>query len=221
MRRNYLLLFLSCIIVTGIGCSGPAVTSSDSTGVGGLSLGNIKKDIEGKRGTETLAPGTVIRASLQNSLSTANNASGDPVDLRVIEDVKVNDKVMIPSGSTVKGIVADSTRSGRVKGRASMTLRFTEIILPNGHSYPIEASTISRLAPTTHKKDALMIGGGSGIGAAIGAIAGGGKGAGIGAATGAAAGTGAVLATRGKETGFSSGSTLQIKLTQPLKVATS
>ena len=221
MRRNYQLLFLSCILVTSIACSGPAVTSSDSTGVGGLSLGNLKKDIEEKRGVETLAPGTVIRASLQSSLTTANNVPGDPIDLKVIEDVKVKDKVMIPSGSTVKGVVAESKKSGRVKGRAFMTLRFTEIVLPNGHSYPIEASNISRLAPTSHKQDALMIGGGTGIGAAIGAIAGGGKGAGIGAATGAAAGTGAVLATRGKETGFSSGSTLQIKLTQPLKVAAS
>jgi hypothetical protein len=52
----------------------------------------------------------------------------------------------------------------------------------------------------------------------IGAIAGGGKGAAIGAAAGGGAGTGAVLATRGKETGFASGSTLNVKLTQPVKV---
>ena len=102
-----------------------------------------------------------------------------------------------------------------------MALRFTEIVLPTGQTYPIQASAVSRLAPNSQKRDALMIGGGAGAGALIGAIAGGGKGAAIGAAAGGGAGTGAVLVTRGKETGFPSGSSIQIKLTQPLKVAAS
>ena len=85
----------------------------------------------------------------------------------MINDVKLNDKVLIPSGSTVKGIVAEAKRSGRVKGVAYMALRFNEIILPNGQSYSIQASNVSRLASTTHKRDALMIGGGAGAGALL------------------------------------------------------
>ena len=220
MRWSYQLILLSCILVIGVACSGPAVTSSDSTGVGGPALGIVKKDIDAKKSEETLAPGTVIQASLQHSLTTERNTPGDPISLTVIHDVKLNDKVLIPSGSTVRGIVAEAMRSGRVKGVAYMALRFIEIILPNGQSYSIQASNVSRLAQTTHKRDALMIGGGAGAGTLIGAIAGGGKGAAIGAAAGGAAGTGAVLATRGKETGFPSGSTIPIKLTQPLKIAT-
>jgi len=221
MRWNNQLILLSCILVIGVACSGPAVTSSDSTGVGRPTLGVVKKDIDATKSGETLAPGTVIQASLQHSLTTGHNEPGDPISLTVINDVKLNDKVLIPSGSTVKGIVAEAKRSGRVKGVAYMALRFIEIVLPNGQSYSIQASNVSRLASTTHKRDALMIGGGAGAGTLIGAIAGGGKGAAIGAAAGGAAGTGAVLATRGKETGFSSGSTIPIKLTQPLKIATS
>jgi len=220
MRWSYQLILLSFILVIGVACSGPAVTSSDSTGVGGPALGIAKKDIDAKKSAETLAPGTVIQASLQDSLTTERNEPGDPISLTVVNDVKLNDKVLIPSGSTVKGIVAESKRSGRVKGVAYMALRFIEIILPNGQSYSIQASNVSRLAQTTHKRDALMIGGGAGAGTLIGAIAGGGKGAAIGAAAGGAAGTGAVLATRGKETGFPAGSTIPIKLTQPLKIAT-
>ena len=220
MRWNYQFIFLSCILVIGVACSGPGVTSSDSTGIEGPALGNVKKDTDPKKSAETLAPGTVIQASLQHSLTTERNTPGDPISLTVIHDVKLNDKVLIPSGSTVRGIVAESMRSGRVKGVAYMALRFIEINLPNGQSYSIQASNVSRLAETTHKRDALMIGGGAGAGTLIGAIAGGGKGAAIGAAAGGAAGTGAVLATRGKETGFPSGFTIPIKLTQPLKIAT-
>lgn len=220
MQKSYLPILPGFILVMSIGCSGPSVTNSDGTGVSEQSLSSVKNDIEANK-EETLSAGTVIRASLQHALTTDSNAPGDPFSMKVVDDVKVNDRVVIPIGSTVKGIVAESKRSGRVQGRAYMALKFTEVVLPNGKSYPIQASGASRVAPSTKKKDAMIIGGGAGIGTAIGAIAGGGKGAAIGAATGGAAGTGAVLATRGKETGFSSGSALNIKLTQPLKISLS
>jgi hypothetical protein len=56
MRLSYLLILLSCILVTGISCSGPAVTSSDSTGVAGPALNIAKKDIDAKKNEETLSP---------------------------------------------------------------------------------------------------------------------------------------------------------------------
>ena len=217
MRPNYLLILPGLALILTTGCSGPSVTNSDTSGTADQALSVVKKDIDAK-GDETLAAGTVIHASLQHALTTDSNAPGDPFTAKVVDDVKVNNTVVIPIGSTVKGVIAESKRSGRVKGRAYMALKFTDIVLPNGQSYPIQASGTSRTAPGTKKKDAMIIGGGAGIGTAIGAIAGGGKGAAIGAATGGAAGTGAVLATRGKETGFASGSTLNVKLTQPMKV---
>jgi hypothetical protein len=217
MRKSYLAILGGFLLLMSAACSGPSVTNSDSTGISDEPFGSIKKDIDAKK-EQTLAAGTVIRASFQHSLTTDSNAPGDPFTMKVVDDVKARDKVVIPIGSTVKGVVAESKRSGRVQGRAYMALRFTEVVFPNGQSYPIQASGASRMAPGTKKKDAMIIGGGAGIGTAIGAIAGGGKGAAIGAATGGGAGTGAVLATRGKETGFSSGSSLNIKLTEPLKV---
>ena len=220
MCKNFLLSLCLLTLLFSIACSGPSVTNSDTSSLNDQPLSVTKKDIE-KKADETLAAGTVIRASLQHALSTENNVAGDPFTMKVVDDVKVNDKVAIPIGSTIKGIVAESVRSGRVKGRAYISLRFTDLVLPSGRSYPIQSSSVSHIAPTTKKKDGMMIGGGAGLGAAIGAIAGGGKGAAIGAASGAGAGTGVVLATRGKETGFSAGSTLNIKLAQPLKLTLS
>ncbi len=205
-------------LIFAVGCSGPSVTSSDTTGLEETALPGIRKDLEQSKLQETLAAGTVIRAALQHSLSTENNAPGDTFVMKVVDDLKISNKVVVPKGSTISGVVAESVRSGRVKGRAYMSLKFTELVLPNGKSYPLQASAVSHRAPATKKKDAMIIGGGAGLGTAIGAIAGGGKGAAIGAASGAGAGTGVVLATRGKETGFSSGSTLNVKLTQPIKV---
>ena len=170
MRNGHLMIFPGLALILTAGCTGPSVTSSDTTGAADQALSVVKKDIDAKT-EETLAAGTVIRASLQHALTTDSNAPGDPFTAKVVDDVKVNNTVVIPLGSTVKGVVAESKRSGRVQGRAYMSLKFTEVVLPNGQSYPIQASGTSRTAPGTKKKDAMIIGGGAGIGTAIGAIA--------------------------------------------------
>jgi len=218
MLRNFLALMPTLVLLFNFGCSGPSVTSSDSTGMESKALGVAQSEVAPSKAEETLAAGTVIRAFLEHSLSTENNVAGDPFSMKVVESLKIDDKMIVPIGSTIKGVVAESARSGRVKGRAEMALRFTELILPNGKSYAIQAASVSHIAPATKKRDAMVIGGGAGLGALVGGIAGGGKGAGIGAASGAGAGTGVVLATRGKETGFSAGLALNVKLTEPLKM---
>ncbi len=218
MCRSLCFLFSAIMIVSLAGCSGPAVVSSNTEGLDGQSSSLVRNDIQKMPTDQTLAAGTVIRASLERALSTENNAPGDTFTLTVVDAVKVDDHTVIPVGSTIKGVVAESVRSGRVKGRAHMTLKFTELVLPNGKAYPLQVATVSRMAPSTKKRDAMVIGGGAGLGTLIGAIAGGGKGAAIGAVAGGGAGTGAVLATRGKETGYSSGSTLSLRLNEPLKV---
>jgi len=217
MRNRHLMILPGLALILTAGCTGPSVTSSDTSGAADPGMSVVKQDIDAKK-DETLAAGTVIRTSLQHALTTDSNAPGDPFTAKVVDDVKVNNTVVIPLGSTVKGVVAESRRSGRVKGRAYMSLKFTEVVLPNGQSYPIQAAGTSRTAPGTKKKDAMIIGGGAGIGTAIGAIAGGGKGAGIGAATGAGAGTGVVLATRGDAAEIASETVLQFSLTSPVTV---
>jgi hypothetical protein len=221
MFRNSCKLLSIAVLLLNFGCGGPSATSSDNTVMDPKPLNSAASRTGRAKAQENLAAGTVIRASLEHSLSTENNTAGDPFTMKVVDSLKVDDKTVIPVGSTIKGVVAESLRSGRVKGRAQMSLRFTELVLPNGRSYAIQTASVSHIAPTTKKRDGMMIGGGAGVGALIGGIAGGGKGAGIRAASGAGAGTGLVLATRGKETGFSAGSTLNVKLMEPLKMSLS
>lgn len=163
----------------------------------------------------TLPAGTVIQASLLENLTTKDTVAGREFALQVTSPVVVDGVTVIPSGSKVTGTVAESRRSGRVKGRAYMALTFDSLHVPFG-DYKISAHNVAREAHGTKKRDAAIIGGGAGIGAAIGAIAGGGKGAAIGAAVGGGTGTGVVLATRGKETGFARGEIINTKLTEPL-----
>ncbi len=216
---KHLWFFVSVMLTISLtGCSGPSTVSSDTSDTDDQSTSLVKKAIRETTPEETLVAGTTIRASLEHALSTESAAPGDNFTMKVVDPVRIGNKTVIPIGSTIKGVVADSVRSGRVKGLAHMTLRFTELILPNGKTFPLQAASVSRVAPATKKRDTMMIGGGAGAGALIGAIAGGGKGAAIGALAGGGAGTGVVLATRGKETGFASGTTMNLKLTEPLNV---
>jgi hypothetical protein len=85
--------------------------------------------------------------------------------------------------------------SGKVKGRASITLHFASVAAAGRDDrYDIDA-TYSETAEGTKGSDATKIGVGAGAGAAIGGLLGGKSGAAIGGGTGAAV----VLGTRGKE----------------------
>ena len=117
MRNRHLMILPGLALILTTGCTGPSVTSSDTSGTADPAMSVVKKDIDANKG-ETLAAGTVIHTSLQHALATDSNAPGDPFTAKVVDDVKVNNTVVIPLGSTVKGVVAESKRSGRVKGRA-------------------------------------------------------------------------------------------------------
>ena len=124
---------------------------------------------------------------------------------------------VIPEGATVTGSVVEAERSGRVKGRAIVAIRFNRVTVANT-PYTIDTARITREAEATKGSDAKKIGIGAGVGTAIGAIAGGGKGAAIGAGVGGAAGTGAVLATRGKEVSIPAGTTLRTTIQETVRI---
>src|SRR5206468_12939993 len=117
------------------------------------------------------------------------------------------------------GVITDATRSGKVKGRAHVGMRFTTLVPRGGEErYQIRTAAISRLAPATKKKDAIEIGAPAAGGAIIGGILGGKKGRATGAAAGGGAGTAAVLSTRGKEVQVPKGTALTLKLSEPIAV---
>jgi len=149
----------------------------------------------------TIPAGTEIQARLQDPLDSSVNQSGDTFRAILDRDIIVNGNIVASRGSTLEGRLSNVSRSGRVEGRATMSLRLVSLNV-GGQSYPLQTQVLAFEAESTAKKDATKVGIGAGIGAVIGAIAGGGKGAAIGAAVGGGAGGATVLATRGKEVKF-------------------
>ncbi len=164
-----------------------------------------------------LPEGTMLPLVLETTLSSETSREGDLVEARLSREVRVNDKVTLPAGTTVRGKVTSAIPSGRVKGKAHLGFDFDTLVY-KGKDVPVEGEATEITAPATHKRDAEIIGGGTVGGALIGALVGGKKGAGIGALIGAGAGTGVVLTNTGGEVTVPAGSRVSVKLTREAKI---
>ncbi|MEX2301456.1 MAG: hypothetical protein WD733_11000, partial [Bryobacterales bacterium] len=163
--------------------------------------------------------GTRVPLVLLNSVSTKHASPGDLVYLESVFPVIIEGRILIPPGTYVSGSVTSVKRTGRVKGRGELYLRFEQMILPNGtirdltgrvgsmdgrapEDFDREEGQIK--AESSKGEDGRSVGETAAAGASIGGIAGiaGGRtgmGLGIGAAAGAAAGLIGVLTSRGPE----------------------
>ena len=146
----------------------------------------------------TINAGTQLSVRLAESLSTETIKTGDTFQATLADPVIVNGFVIADKGARVTGRVVESTRAGRVKGTASLTLELVDFASTDGQRVAIQTESFTREGATSRGSDAAKVGAGAAVGAALGAIFGGGKGAAIGAASGAGAGAGTVAMTRGK-----------------------
>ncbi len=176
--------------------------------------------------------GTRIGVVLENGISTATAKPGDSVYFRTSFPITINNKVVVPVGTYLRGEITDTKRPGHVKGKGELRLRLNTMILPNGYTVDMNAephSTDSGSQTKTDSEGKITGPGGKGAdaakiatatvaGAGIGAIAGGGKGAGIGAGTGGLVGLAAVLLSRGPDAQLSRGSSMDLVLERDLQL---
>ena len=173
--------------------------------------------------------GTQLTASLKNSINTQASQVNDRFTMEVTSPSQYN-------GAIIEGRVVQADKSGRVSGRANISLDFDTIRMPDGQTYRFAGiidgvkaangdsvtvnneGTVRDSNQTT--KTATRAGIGAALGAIIGAIAGGGSGAAIGAAVGAGAGAGTVLIQGRDNIDLGEGSTFRITATGPNNVRT-
>ena len=168
----------------------------------------------------TVPAGTAFRVRLETPVGSDSSRVEAPVHARLVNPIVIGGRTVVPAGSPVTGLVTQATRSGKVKGRARLGIRF-QTLEPAGQSahYRISTNTWLGVAPGTKKKDAAEIGIPATGGAIVGGLLGGKKGAAIGAAAGGGGGTAVVLSTRGKEVRLGRGAVLNVRLTEPLTVS--
>jgi type IV secretion system protein VirB10 len=82
--------------------------------------------------TYTVPAGTKVLLQLRSGINTKSAKPGDGVYLASTFPVVLGNRVMIPAGVYVQGIVDHVVRAGHVKGRSQLDMHFTSIIFPNG-----------------------------------------------------------------------------------------
>jgi len=89
-------------------------------------------DIAPVKKTYTVPAGTKVLLELRSAINTKSARPGDGVYLSSTFPVVVGNRVMIPTGVYVQGVVDRVQRGGRVRGKAQLDMHFTSIIFPNG-----------------------------------------------------------------------------------------
>ena len=107
----------------------------------------------------TIPAGTILRVRLNSAIATDTATVEQRVHGTLSSALVVDGRTAVPAGSAVSGYVTGVDRSAKVKGRARLALRFTDLTARDtGERYRISTRTWVREAPGTKKKDALTIG---------------------------------------------------------------
>lgn len=152
--------------------------------------------------------GTEFDVRLAQTLSSDTAHVEDRVEATTMVDLKEGDRVIVPAGSTVRGVVSSVNKAGRVDRKGSLTLAFDRITI-DGQDYPMKATVTQALESEGVKGEIGKIGAGAGVGAIIGGILGGFKGALAGILIG---GGGTIAATDGKDVELAAGTVLRLRL---------
>jgi hypothetical protein len=149
-------------------------------------------------GGVAIPAGTDISIRTIDSVDSERDRRGQTYRASIDQPVIVNGQTVIPRGADAVIMLSDSQQSGKIEGKAVLTLESRSITI-NGRTYDSTSSTVSRESGSRGARSAKVIGGTAALGAIIGAIAGGGRGAAIGAGSGAAVGTAAQVVTSGQK----------------------
>src|SRR5262245_27498386 len=177
------------------------------------------------RGDFIVPDGVLLSARLNQPLGTKYTREGERFTLNVIEPAQYR-------GAVIEAVVTRSDRSGRVSGRADMTVDFERIrtrdgpshdfagtienvLLPNGERVRVDREGNVKEDDSQTSRTVTRSAVGGAIGALIGAIAGGGKGAAIGAFVGAGAGAGSVFVEGRDDLDLPSGAEIAIRASAP------
>jgi len=155
---------------------------------------------------------------LNQSLSSATAKVEDRVTAVVSNDVVVDGRTVVPSGSRLEGTVTVVQPGSKFKGRARLGIRFHTLVLDGGMRVPIQTEALYRDGDSATGVTATKVGGGAAAGAIIGGLLGGKQGAIIGGTIGAGGGTAAVMAGDAKEAVLPSDSQLSMRLTAPVTI---
>ena len=225
----------ACAVLANIASTSPAQTQQATTAAV-VNTPAKSEPVSSATKTFVLPQGTKILLELTNAVNTKTAKPGDGVYLISKFPVTGDNRVLIPVGVRVQGMLDQVVHPGHVKGNAQIAMHFTTVIFPNGTIVNVPGHVDSLPgSPNQRVKDgegtieqssgkgvdagAILKGAsaGAGIGAMGGAAAGNvGAGMGYGALAGAIAGGIYTLFQRGADVDIPQGTLVEMVLQRPL-----
>lgn len=160
--------------------------------------------------------GTLVSVRLLSTVSSNSAKAGEKFDAELAAPLVVNGHTIFDKSARARVRVLSAEASGRLQNPGHLSITLDALQESNGNWESIDTTSLSLKGESHKKRNAVLIGGASAVGAAIGAIAGGGKGAAIGAGSGAGAGTAGAYATGKKDVAFSAETVLKFRTTSDI-----
>jgi hypothetical protein len=164
--------------------------------------------------TGVVPMGTELDVRLERGLSSDTALVEDRFEATTVVDLLANNRVVIPAGSRVRGVVTAVKDAGRFERKGELQLSFDQLTV-DGRNIPIRGTVTQALEAGGYRDDAEKIGAGAAVGAVLGGILGGVKGAITGILIG---GGGVVAATEGEDVNLAAGTILRMRLDQDVNV---
>jgi hypothetical protein len=191
-------------------------SSSSSSSTSSSSTSSSDSRIDDRRGTTRRDQGTIpadqqIDVRLERELTSDSAQVEDRFEATTVVDLYEGNRVLIPAGSVMRGVVSSVNRASRTDRKGSLTVAFDQITV-RGRDYPMRGTVTQALESEGIRGEVGRIGAGSAVGAIIGGILGGAKGAVLGVLIG---GGGTIAATEGKDVHLPPGTILRVRLDTP------
>lgn len=210
----------TAVFMAFLACGGCATMNTGGTSTPGDTpvgtTGTVPSDpvqVEGSR-RGVIPVGQELDVRLQSSLSSATATPEQRFQATTAVDVRQGETVLIPAGTTVRGIVSSVDAAGRVDRSGRLTLAFDQMTV-RGREYPIRAMATQVFESRGIREEAGTVGTAGAVGAIVGGIIGGLRGALIGAVVGSG---GVIAATEGKDIELPAGTIIRIRLDSPLEL---
>ncbi|MHB8078100.1 MAG: hypothetical protein ACYDIE_02430 [Candidatus Krumholzibacteriia bacterium] len=110
--------------------------------------------------TLVIPDGTYVVAVLDAGISTNTNRSGDRFSATTVGPILVGRRTVVSAGARIHGILRDVQASGRIGGRAGMTLIYQGIVDLKGTNHAILALPLRLLAASRTRGGAANAGAG-------------------------------------------------------------
>ena len=204
---------LAIVFVAGVGCAArdrnTSIAPPPYSPPSSSSTTRINNDDPG-----TIPVGQEIDVRLQSSLSSESATLEQRFETTTAVDITQNGRVLVPAGSTVRGIVSGVDRASRLDRSGALTLSFDRMSV-NGREMTIRATATDVFESEGIRDEGRTAGIGAGVGGLLGGLLGGFKGVLVGAVIGAG---GAIAATEGKDIVLPAGTIVRIRFDAPAEV---